>query len=365
MRSAVVDRRLEAIAGPPLAMLTVPNTSSAPLGLGTTEPRTLYAVGASLGNLPDTEIASLGGASGGFQILRNRGTGLTGMTHRAQTLTSGNIFQQFLTGVPFGQLMVGCGWWTGAVFGAQGRSEDPIVSSSAPGEMNSNPSLRLRSDANVTGVAAIAYRGVHDLVVRTRILNWLAQRYQVTPPRWIALALIWCWQHEGRSGGRQDRTRQHPGDPARTRVVASASERLVTRYSSGCPGRPGMAGYGDRWAAELWVGVCASSTRQDSADVCVAAGRDPRGRIAHIGGRCLVRRPARRRELRLPTSDRRGSSQRPDHMDAVSGPLRYPRERCLDKTVRDAPKLSNRRHVPTMRRPSLDHRSYARVGGAR
>ena len=34
----------------------------------------------------------------------------------------------------------------------------------------------------LTLAAALAYRGIHNLATRTRILGWLMQRYQVTPP---------------------------------------------------------------------------------------------------------------------------------------------------------------------------------------
>ena len=76
--------------------------------------------------------------------------------------------------------------------------------------MNATPRLRMASTASngTTPIAALAYRGIHDIATRTRILGWLMQRYQVTPPpRWIALlsaavALIWCWHAEGRSSKR-------------------------------------------------------------------------------------------------------------------------------------------------------------------
>ena len=53
MRSLAIDSSLEGIAGIPLAMLTVPNTSSIPLDIGPTEARTLYAV-ASTSELSNT-----------------------------------------------------------------------------------------------------------------------------------------------------------------------------------------------------------------------------------------------------------------------------------------------------------------------
>lgn len=63
VRATVIDHRLEAIAGPPLAMLTVPNTSSGPLNIGTTEARTLYTIGISSAVSSDTPFMNLGGSA--------------------------------------------------------------------------------------------------------------------------------------------------------------------------------------------------------------------------------------------------------------------------------------------------------------
>lgn len=228
MRSAAVDRRLEAIAGAPLAMLTVPNTASDPLDIDVTEPRILYALGIYYGSGIDQVIASLGtplqtqkGAVGA-QVLRFRNVNTVGMTHRCQTSESVAVFQNVVSNGPVGTPMAGCGWWTGDNFGGQGYNSSTIFSFPVTGQMNSSPRLRLeRPDQDNVGVISLAYRGVHDLATRTRIINWLMQRYQVTPPpRWIALlsaavALIWCWHAEGRSSRRQDRAGRYSSDSAR------------------------------------------------------------------------------------------------------------------------------------------------------
>ena len=92
MRSAAVDRRLEAIAGPPLAMLTIPNTASSPLNIGPTEARTIYAVASTSAQSTNTAVASIGSDyndSNGFvggQVIRTQGQGIGGLTHRAQTI---------------------------------------------------------------------------------------------------------------------------------------------------------------------------------------------------------------------------------------------------------------------------------------
>ena len=93
MRSLAIDSSLEGIAGPPLAMLTVPNTASSPLNIGPTEARTLYAV-ASTSELSDDDVAvaNIGGKTNGSyalegaQNIRATARGRGGLMHRAQAI---------------------------------------------------------------------------------------------------------------------------------------------------------------------------------------------------------------------------------------------------------------------------------------
>ena len=185
MRSLAIDSSLEGIAGPPLAMITVPNTASSPLDIGPTEARTLYAVASSTVISDTRAVASIGsdsndsGSFPGSQIIRSRDRGLGGVTQRGQVIGGGAIFQNMLSGWPWDKPLAVCGWWDGSRFGSQGYREAPTVSEPiAGGSMNTAPCLRLAPMSNdVTPIAALAYRGVHDLATRTRILNRLMQRY--------------------------------------------------------------------------------------------------------------------------------------------------------------------------------------------
>ena len=188
MRSAAVDRRLEAIAGPPLAMLTIPNTASDPLDIGVTEPRIMYAVASTSETANASPIANLGGTNNivngapGIQVIRSNNVGIGGFSHRAQTLTGITAFQSINVGWPWNSPLAACGWWTGAKFFAQALQSN-IPEYATSGEMAANPTLRLAPvSIQVTPLTALAYRGVHDLATRTRILAWLMRRYQVSPP---------------------------------------------------------------------------------------------------------------------------------------------------------------------------------------
>lgn len=190
MRSAAVDRRLEAIAGPPLAMLTVPNTASGPLDIAPTEARTLYAVGSTTATASAVPLANLGAAvngtngEAGAQVIRSYNASLGGLEHRAQVIGGTTIFQVVRVGWPWNMPLAACGWWDGQRFYAQGYGSSTVITgANQTGEMNPSPRLRMAPLASsVTPVAALAYRGIHDLATRTRILGWLMQRYQVTPP---------------------------------------------------------------------------------------------------------------------------------------------------------------------------------------
>ena len=189
MRSLAIDSSLEGIAGPPLAMLTVPNTSSSPLNIGPTEARTLYAIGSTLATASYTSIANLGGTvngantAAGGQVIRSQNLGVGGLTHRAQTIGGTIIVQNMKAGWPWGVPLAVCGWWDGNRFGSQGYRSTPTVSApSVGGNMSTAPCLRMAPIASngTTPIAALAYRGVHDLATRTRILGWLMQRYGTT-----------------------------------------------------------------------------------------------------------------------------------------------------------------------------------------
>lgn len=182
MRSLAIDSSLEGIAGPPLAMLTVPNTDSSPLDLGPTEARTLYAVGSTTELSYYTEVASIRSiTSEGSQLIRSCYVGSGGLQLRGQVIGGNPILQDIEVGWPWNTPMAGCGWWDGSRFGSQGYRSTPTVSSpSAGGSMRAAPCLRLAPISvakGTTPIAALTYRGVHDLATRTRILNWLMQRY--------------------------------------------------------------------------------------------------------------------------------------------------------------------------------------------
>ena len=186
MRSLAIDSSLEGIAGNPLAMLTVPNTSSNPLDIGPTEARTLYAVASTTAQSAEAIVASIGGTGNdittfpGVQIIRSTPLGLGGLRHRAQANGGVPVFQDILLGWPWGTPLAGCGWWDGSIFGSQGYRSAPVVSAPSAGlGMNTEARLRMASIASngTTPFAALAYRGVHDLATRTRILSWLMQRY--------------------------------------------------------------------------------------------------------------------------------------------------------------------------------------------
>ena len=186
MRSLAIDSSLEGIAGAPIAMLTVPNTSSIPLDIGTTEARTLYAVVSTSTLSADTAVASIGGNSNnntalaGAQIIRSTALGKGGLAHRGQVIGGNTIFQNIFPGWPWDKPLAVCGWWNGSSFGGQGYRKSPIIGMTpAVGSMNPAPCLRLAPIASdgTTPIAALAYRGVHDLDTRTNILSWLMQRY--------------------------------------------------------------------------------------------------------------------------------------------------------------------------------------------
>ena len=187
MRSLAIDSSLEGIAGVPLAMLTVPNTSSSPLDIGPTEARTLYAVASTSALSSSTAIANIGGSYNditnptyGTLIMRARNIGLGGVAYIGQVIGGSAIFQAILPGWPWNTPLAVCGWWDGSRFGSQGYRESPIIGApTTVGSMNAAPRLRMAAIASdgTTPIAALAYRGVHDLATRTLILNRLMQRY--------------------------------------------------------------------------------------------------------------------------------------------------------------------------------------------
>lgn len=187
MRSFLaIDSSLGGIAGIPLAMLTIPNTSSSPLDIGPTTARTLYAVASTSAQSNDTAVANIGASSNnsnsfeGAQVIRSTLLGEGGLRHRGQVIGGSTIYQNLNLGWPWGVPLAVCGWWDGSRFGFQGYRSAPIISApSASGSMNTTPLLRMASIASngTTPIAALAYRGVHDLDTRTRILSWLMQRY--------------------------------------------------------------------------------------------------------------------------------------------------------------------------------------------
>ena len=188
MRSLAIDSSLEGITGIPLAMLTVPNTASSPLGIGPTEARTLYAIGSTTAGSSISPIANLGAVSNdtnigatGAQVIRSSDAGLGGLGHRGRDIKGPAIVHIMSAGWPWNLPLAVCGWWDGSSFGSQGYRSTPLIAlPSAGGSMNATPRLRLAPTSVATGttpIASLAYRGVHDLDTRTLILNRLMQRY--------------------------------------------------------------------------------------------------------------------------------------------------------------------------------------------
>ena len=116
MRSLAIDSSLWVIAGPPLAMLTVPNSASYPLDIGTTEARTLYAVGSTTAQSSARTIASIGttynytNAMAGAQIFRTAGAGTGGLEHRAQCIGGKVASQSIKIGWPWNTPLTTCRW---------------------------------------------------------------------------------------------------------------------------------------------------------------------------------------------------------------------------------------------------------------
>ena len=186
MRSLAFNKSLECIAGTPLALLTVPNTTSNPLNIGPTEARTLYAVGSTTAQSNNTTVASIGSSSNtsngmlGAQVIRSSNQGMGGLGHLGGCIGGSYVFQAIQVNWPFNKPLAACAWWDGSIFGSQGYLGSTIVSAPATGlSMITTPRLRIGPIAadGTTPIAALAYRGVHDLATRTSVLAWLMQRY--------------------------------------------------------------------------------------------------------------------------------------------------------------------------------------------
>lgn len=180
---------LEGIAGAPLASLTAAG-SSAPLGLGGYEGRTLYVV---------HDVLSL--ASQSFapaQIGKNwRG----GLAVRMEQADSARLTARVETLLPDTEIKfaiqntartIGRHVSVGTV--AEGvTSASAVVDNSSEVRIAVNPGSGLSTGvdcilvlaaptANDVPIAAYAFQGEHDLVTRRRILAWLARRYGAPVP---------------------------------------------------------------------------------------------------------------------------------------------------------------------------------------
>lgn len=183
MRSAAVDRRLEAIAGPPLAQRSTPGTTVAVLD--PMQDRTIYAVA----NITDYSTS--------YRQLVRVGSSNTNGAVSLNTHEAGNIanFVRFDTVggstnrtsvfpsnvglvVAWGQIRSGMSLGQGGTL-ASTNGEISVI----PGAGITDANVFLANPvAGCTPLWAGVYAFAHDQSTRTRVMAWLAQRYQVTPP---------------------------------------------------------------------------------------------------------------------------------------------------------------------------------------
>lgn len=190
MRAIATDRRLEAMAGPPVGMLDVYNTSVPVSVGGPLVDRILYAVVrivSTAGNYPP--VASLGShSSTGLLRLSASIAGSENMGSRVDTV-NGSANQNVAVGIGArvpGTVAIG---WVQTVDGmtaAEGGWNTPARYTNhilIPGNgMDSNPPLLLHvAGSDQIPLCAVAYRGSHDIETRTRVMNWLSRRYANQP----------------------------------------------------------------------------------------------------------------------------------------------------------------------------------------
>lgn len=188
MRAAALDRRLEAIAGPPLAALVAP----AIVQVGPLDPlgdRTLYAVVRIIDRVNSYSGVATLGVTNGYMRLQESTSGNTSMSIRVDAI-NGSINRNPSTNnqarvpgtVAIGWVQVADGMTK--CIGGWGSPTGTASEYFTPGDgMGVNATLTLHGNSPSTkNLCAVAYKRAHDLATRTRVMAWLAQRYQVMPP---------------------------------------------------------------------------------------------------------------------------------------------------------------------------------------
>lgn len=185
MRSAAVDRRLEAIAGPPLATISSVGSATLSSALGPFEGRTIYGV-VNMFSVPNEYRIplGLGNATGGVAgIGRMAIIRLPGNNNMIQFRvdTAGNEIwwelQLLTSSVP--KVVVALNVEEGMSGGSCALfSTVTPYTLPKPAEMRPGP-LFCNHESLLFGAV---YRGRHSDNTMRAVSSWLAQRYQVTPP---------------------------------------------------------------------------------------------------------------------------------------------------------------------------------------
>lgn len=180
--------KLDSIAGPPLATVSVPGTQSAATNLGPYEGRTLYVVHDTIDTVSENyslAYVTVGGVGEGGMIIRTRTAGSNFFETRAQNV-GGSIQTPNVVGartvgrhVTVGSLSDGA---TSVVTMIDGTLGTPQPLTAANGQL-ANPVLGLGAvGPSDIPIYAIAYRGEHDATTKKRVTAWLARRYGSTIP---------------------------------------------------------------------------------------------------------------------------------------------------------------------------------------
>lgn len=184
VRAAITDRRVEAIAGAPLATNSTPGSRITPGALAPFEDRTVYVVFDIL-NVAEAydSIAQVGSGGGsGFIQMRTEAAGSSHVGARFDTKNgSANVTLIRAGARTFGRHTM----WaqTRQSMSQIGLDIDrgPGLSGALiPGDGMETDTLYLRPViAGVAPIFCALYRGAHDATTRARVLGWLAQRYQM------------------------------------------------------------------------------------------------------------------------------------------------------------------------------------------
>lgn len=180
MRAIVADRRLEAIAGPPLAERTTVGTTTGIL-LDPMEDRTLYSVIEITGTASSYPTYALSGTftTGGLST-RSGGSGTLLIGARFDMDGgSSNQIRYVADGRTTGRHIV----WAQVSSGMSVMLSGIDLKVSNPGKLEpgngiAQATLQIYSSNDVVTYASL-YRGAHDEATRRRVLSWLAQRYQI------------------------------------------------------------------------------------------------------------------------------------------------------------------------------------------